>query len=192
MRWWIRTTYLMARARVLSPEQDSPFLWFDCHRRMESQTMTLSFATLSWLWVLFRPLSSPILEISYAAFFDSHFYGYEAWFASSPPEFSSPPKSIDFLRIRWGLRWMGSMVSSTLSRISFSSWMSWLASIVWPSVWRRTSPSAQWCWARFLRLPHQYVHLLCSRTAFPRWEASWCRLPCRERRSRREWRNFGS
>ena len=32
-------------------------------------------------------------------------------------------------------------------------------------------------------LPHQYVHLSHSRMAFPRWEASWCQLPCRERQS---------
>ena len=59
----------MARARVLSPESDSLFLWFDCRRRMESWAMTLSFATLSWVWVVFRPLSSAIPEISYAGFF---------------------------------------------------------------------------------------------------------------------------
>ena len=42
--------YLMARARVLSPEPDSPFLSFDCRRQMESLAMTLSSATLSWVW----------------------------------------------------------------------------------------------------------------------------------------------
>ena len=68
MQWWIRATYLMARARVLSPEPDSPFLWFDCRRQMESWAMTLSSATLSWVWVLLRPLYFPILEISYARF----------------------------------------------------------------------------------------------------------------------------
>jgi hypothetical protein len=68
----------MARARVLSPEPDSPFLWFDYRRQMESWAMTLSFATLSWVWVVFRPLSSLIPEISYAGFFVSHFCGYEA------------------------------------------------------------------------------------------------------------------
>ena len=57
------STYLMARARVLSPEPDSPFLWFGCRRRMESWAMTLSSATLSWVWVVFRPLSSAIPKI---------------------------------------------------------------------------------------------------------------------------------
>ena len=58
--------YLMARARVLSPGPDSPFLKFDCRRRMESWAMTLSSATLSWVWVVFRPSLPVILEISYA------------------------------------------------------------------------------------------------------------------------------
>ena len=51
---------LMAQARVLSLEQDSPYLWFVCRRWMEFLVMTLSSATLSWVWVLFRPLSFPI------------------------------------------------------------------------------------------------------------------------------------
>ena len=58
----------MARTRVLSLEPDSPFLWFDCRRRMESWVMTLSSATLSWVWVVFQPLPSVSPEISYAGF----------------------------------------------------------------------------------------------------------------------------
>lgn len=58
----------MARAWILSPEPDSPFLWFDCPRQMESVAMTLSSATLSWVWVVFQPSFSTIPEISYAGF----------------------------------------------------------------------------------------------------------------------------
>ena len=191
MRWWICAMYLMARARVLSPEPDSPLFWFGCRCRMESLAMTLSSATLSWVWVVFRPLSSVTPEISYAGFFVSHYFDCEAWFASLPPEFLSP-ESVDYLRIRWGLRCLEAIVSSPLSQVSFSSESPWLVSIVRPSVWKRTSPSIHWCWAGFLRLLHRCVHLLCSRTACPRWEASWCRIPCREWWSRREWRNSES
>jgi hypothetical protein len=45
---------------------------------MESFAMTLSFATLSWVWVVFRPLSFAILEISYAGFFISYSFDCEA------------------------------------------------------------------------------------------------------------------
>jgi len=48
MQEWIRTMCLMARARFLSLERDSPYLWFDCHRWVEPLTMKLSFTTLSW------------------------------------------------------------------------------------------------------------------------------------------------
>ena len=68
MQGWIRATYLMARARVLSPGPDSPFLQFDCRRRMESWAMTLSSATLSWVWVVLRPSLPVIPKISYAGF----------------------------------------------------------------------------------------------------------------------------
>ena len=183
MQWWIRTMNLMARAQVLHLERDSPYLWFVCRHWVESRAMTLSFATLSWYWVSFWPLSFLTPEISYARFFVSYFCSYEAWFALSPPE------TVDFLRIWLGLQWVESMASPALSRISSSGWMPWLVSIVQPSVWRRTSPSSHWCWARFLRLPHQYVRSLCLGTAFPRWEVSWCRLPCRGWWSRREWKN---
>jgi hypothetical protein len=67
--------------------------------------------------------------------------------------------------------------------------MSWPLSIVRPSVWGWISPFAHWCRARFLQLPHQCVHLLCSRTAFPIWEGPWCRLPCRGWRNQWGWRN---
>ena len=50
---WIRTIVLMVIARVLSPERDSPYLGFCCHRRMEFQTKTLFCAISSWWWVLF-------------------------------------------------------------------------------------------------------------------------------------------
>ena len=46
MQEWIRTMYLMARARVLSPERDSPYLGFVCRCWVETLTMTPSFATL--------------------------------------------------------------------------------------------------------------------------------------------------
>ena len=88
----------MARARVLSLELDSPFLWFDCRRRMESWVMTLSSATLSWVWVALRPLLPVSLEISYARFDVWHSSDCEALFASLPPEFVTPPESADFLR----------------------------------------------------------------------------------------------
>jgi hypothetical protein len=45
---------------------------------MESWAMTLSSATLSWVWVVFRPLSYAIPEISYAGFFVWHSSDYEA------------------------------------------------------------------------------------------------------------------
>ena len=47
---------------------DSPFLQFDCRRQMESWAMTLSSATLSWVWFVFRPSLSVIPEISYTGF----------------------------------------------------------------------------------------------------------------------------
>ena len=78
MQLWIRATYLMVRARVLSPEADSPFPWFGCRRRMESVAMTLSSATLSWVWVVFRPLLPVIPEISYARSVFWHSSDYEA------------------------------------------------------------------------------------------------------------------
>ena len=53
--------YLMARARVLSLEPDSPFLQFDCRHRMESWAMTPSSTTPSWVRVAFRP-SLPNIE----------------------------------------------------------------------------------------------------------------------------------
>ena len=55
----------MARAWVLSPEPDSPFLQFDCRRQMESWALTLSSSTLSWMKFVFRPLLPEIPEISY-------------------------------------------------------------------------------------------------------------------------------
>ena len=78
MQWWICAMYLMARARVLSPEPDSPYLWFIYRRWMEFLVLTLSSATLSWVSVLLRPLSIPILEISYAGSFVSYFCSCEA------------------------------------------------------------------------------------------------------------------
>ena len=39
-----------------------------CHRRMESWAMTLSSATLSWVWVVLRPSLPVIPKISYARF----------------------------------------------------------------------------------------------------------------------------
>ena len=53
MQEWIRTMILMAIARVLSPERDSPYLGFCCRRRMEFQTKTLFSAIPSWWRVLF-------------------------------------------------------------------------------------------------------------------------------------------
>ena len=47
---------LMARARVLSPELNSPSLWFFCRRWVEFPTTTLSSTTPYWVWVLIRPL----------------------------------------------------------------------------------------------------------------------------------------
>jgi hypothetical protein len=171
----------MARARVLSPEWDSLYLGFDCHRRMEmSSVMTLSSATpFSWSY-LFRSLSARAPKISYVGFFASRSFGYAPW---SPLEFRDSPQ------IQWGLRWMGLMAAPALSRIS-SGWMFWPGNIFRSSVWRRISPSAHWCLAEFLKLPHQCVHSSCLRMAFPRWEGSWCRLPCWERWNQWGWRNF--
>ena len=53
MQEWIHTMILMAIARVLSPERDSPYLEFCCRRRMEIQTKTLFSAIPSWWQVLF-------------------------------------------------------------------------------------------------------------------------------------------
>ena len=58
----------MERARVLSPEPDSPFLQFDCRRRMESWAMTPSSTTPSRVRVVFRPSLLVMPEISYAEF----------------------------------------------------------------------------------------------------------------------------
>jgi hypothetical protein len=45
MQEWVRTMVLMVRARVLSPEQDSPYLGFCCRCLMELLTKTL-FSTI--------------------------------------------------------------------------------------------------------------------------------------------------
>ena len=104
---------------------------------------------------------------SYAGFFIWHSSDCEAWFASLPLEFVTPPESADFPRTQWGLQCSEAMVSLPLSRVSFSNGPPWLVSIVRPSVWRRTSPSNHWCWAEFLQLRHQYGCLLYSRMACP-------------------------
>ena len=54
---WIRTMVLMAIARVLSPERDSPYLWFCCCRRMEFQTKTLFSAIPSRFHLRFLEFS---------------------------------------------------------------------------------------------------------------------------------------
>jgi hypothetical protein len=69
---------LMAWAQVLSPERDSPYLWIVCRCWVEVLMTTLPSATPSWLWVLIRPLSFPIPEISYVGSFVSHFCSCEA------------------------------------------------------------------------------------------------------------------
>ena len=53
MQEWIRIMVIMAMARVLSLEWDSPYLGFCCHRWMEFQMKTLFSAILSWWRVLF-------------------------------------------------------------------------------------------------------------------------------------------
>ena len=53
MQEWIRTMVLMAIARVLSLERDSPYLGFCCRRQMEFQMRTLFSAIPSWWRVLF-------------------------------------------------------------------------------------------------------------------------------------------
>ena len=171
MQEWIRTMILKVIARVLSPERDSPYLRFCCRRRMEFQMRTHSSAIPSWWRVLFWSLSPPIPQILYEGFIVLHSCSYALWF---PCRLSVVP------RARQGYRLWVLMASPALTWIS-SGWMSWPGSIVRPLVGRRTSLSAHWYWAEFLLLQYQCVHLRYSRTAFPEWETSWHRLPCRGR-----------
>ena len=179
MQEWIRTMVLMVRAWVLSPERDSPYLWFCCRRRMELLTKTLSFAIPFWWQVSFWSFSPPIPLIPYVGFFVLYSCSYAPWF---------PYRVVVILWARLGFRLWGLMSSPTLSRVS-SGWKFWPGNIVRPSVIRRTSPFAHWCWVWFLQLPHQCVHLLYSSTAFPKWEGSWHQLACRGRQNQREWRS---
>ena len=48
MQGWIRTMILMAIARVLILERDSPYLGFCCCRQMESQAKALFSAIPLW------------------------------------------------------------------------------------------------------------------------------------------------
>ena len=176
MQEWIRTMILMAIAQIFSLEQDSPYLGFCCHRRMEFQTKTLFSAIPSWWRALFWLLSPPIPKILYEGFVVLRSCSYALWF---PCRFLVVP------RARQGYRLWVLMASPALSRISFD-WMLWPGNIIRPSVGRRTSLSTHWCWAEFLRLGHQCLHLRYSGMAFPEWEASWRRPPCRGRQNQRE------
>ena len=172
----IRTMVHMAIARVLSLEQDSLYLGICCRHRMEFQTRTPFSAIPSWWRVLFWLLSPPTPQILCEGFVILRSCSYALWF---PYRLSVVP------RARQGYRLWVLMASPALSRIS-SGWMLWPGNIVRPSVRRRTSLSAHWCWAEFLRLRHQCVHLRYSRTAFPEWGASWRQLSYRGRRSQQE------
>ena len=142
MQEWICTMILMAIARVLSPERDSPYFGFCCRRRMEFQMKTLFSVIPSWWRVLFWSLSPPIPQILYEGFVILRSCSYALW---SPCQFLVAP------RARQGYRLWGLMASPALSRIS-SGWMSWPGNIVRLSVWRRTSLFSNWYWARSLQL----------------------------------------
>ena len=168
MQEWIRTMVLMAIARILSPKRDSPYLGFCCRRRMELQTKTLFSAIPSWSRVSFWSVSPPIPQILCEGFVILSSCSYALWF---PYRLSVVP------RARQGYRLWVLMASPALSRIS-SGWVFWPGNIVRPSVGKGTSLSTHWYWVGFLRLQHQCVRLWYSRTAFPKWGASWRRLPC--------------
>ena len=172
----IRTMVHMAIARVLSPEQDSLYLGICCRHRMEFLTKTLFSAIPSWWRVLFWSLSPPIPQILYEGFIVLRSCSYALW---SPCRFLVVP------RARQGYRLWVLMASPALSRIS-SGWEFWPRNIVRPPVSRRTSLFAHWYWTGSLQLQHQCVQLRYSRMVFPKWEASWHRLPCRGWRNQRE------
>ena len=73
MQEWIRTMVLMARALVLSPERDSPYLGFCCHRLMELLTKKL-FSTILLGGGFFLSLLPPIPQTLYEGFFVLHSY----------------------------------------------------------------------------------------------------------------------
>ena len=90
MQGWIHTMVLVAIARILSQEQDSPYLGFCCRHQMEFQMKTLFSAIPSWWRVLFWSLSPPIPQILCEGFVVLRSCSYALWF---PCRFSVVPRA---------------------------------------------------------------------------------------------------
>ena len=134
MQEWVCTRVLMAIARILSPEQDSPYLGFCCHRRMEFLTKTLFSAIPSWWRVSFWSLSPPIPQILYEGFFVWHSwehcstFGLNANFSVCPLMLSSISPALTsmcaFAVLKNGLPKMrGVLASTSMSRTTKSMGM---------------------------------------------------------------------